>query len=345
MGIRNGLFSGKAKQPIAAHFGNDGIIRLMQLQGTREQAMHASFEVADGDQVGLSEALTCFNSTNVVVSVPSSKMLLTHIRVDCNATDEEVVELLCERDQAWKDASIRQLPIFTNLRTGTKSNLQQELLCVGVQEEVLDHCLETLEGASLNVKKITVPIHATLRAFDRLYRREGDTLITSLVVDTDQKQTIAMIAHGMNLVVAAALKYKSDSSNVKIWDSKPVLVPVGEPTSEFERRNELPPRGLRQPEKTQCGTDTHVHDLLIEELQGCMRHHSLLFPERAIDRVVFSGSGALQTEDCASVATKLGIQGFVADPSAWITGAEESVSGPIWTTVAGLCLACSEQLR
>ena len=345
MGIRNGLFSGKAKRPIAVHFGNDGVIRMMRLQGMDDQTMQASFEVSEGDQIGLSEAVTCFRSRNTVVSVPSSQVLLTHIRVDCDTTDEEVVERLCSGNDVWKNASIRQLPIFTNLRTGIKSKLQQELLCVGVPKKVLEQCVLTLEDASLRVQKITVPIHATLRAFDRLYRREGDGSITSIVVDLDQKQTIAMIAHGMNLVVASSLKYTSDASEKGKWEVSPVLVPVGGTGDEFERRGETQPRGLIQPKQKQSPTLIREDDLLLDELQGCMRHHNSLFPERVIDRIVFSGSGALHTQRCASVATKLGLSGFIADPSAWISGAEGIASGPVWTTVAGLCLTCSGQSR
>ena len=266
MGIRNGLFFGKAKRPIAVHFGNDGVIRMMRLQEIDDQTMQASFEVSEGDQIGLSEAVTCFRSRDTVVSVPSSQVLLTHIRVDCDATDEEVVERLCSGNDVWKNASIRQLPIFTNLRTGIKSKLQQELLCVGVPKKVLEQCVLTLEDASLRVQKITVPIHATLRAFDRLYRREGDESITSIVVDLDQKQTIAMIAHGMNLVVASSLKYTSDASEKGKWEVSPVLVPAGGMGDEFERRGETQPRGLIQPKQKQSPTLIREDDLLLDEL-------------------------------------------------------------------------------
>ena len=232
------------------------------------------------------------------------------------------MERLCSANEVLKNTSIRLRPVFTNLRSGIKSKLQQELLCVGVHKKVFEQCVLALEDASLRVQKITVPIHATVRALERLYRREGDESITSIVVDLDQKQTIAMIAHGMNLVVASSLKYTSDASEKGKWEVSPVLVPVGGKGDEFERRGETQPRGLIQPKQKQSPTLIREDDLLLDELQGCMRHHNSLFPERVIDRIVFSGSGALHTERCASVATKLGLSGFIADPSAWISGAE-----------------------
>ncbi len=336
MGFQNRLYLGSIKPPVAIHFGNDDVVRFMQISVDKELALDGSFEVSATDDIGLKEAISCFRSRTAVVSVPSSEVLLRHIRVDCNASDDEVEQKLCEQNKAWSHASVRQLPIFTSIRDGSNSQLQQELLCVGVSHGVIDWCVSIVERAGLDVRRVTVPVHATLRAFDKLYRRDGDEMITSMVVDMDKKQTIAMIAHGMNLVVASTLQYKSDSSSEQQWVSTPALIPAGGTGSDFERREEVLPRGLAEPNPSlaTCGDSTFV-----EELRGCIVHHSSLFPERAIDRIVFSGKGALQTELCFSVATELGLQGFIADPSAWISGAEELVSGPIWTTVAGLCFA------
>ena len=343
MGFRNTVTIGSTNPPIAMHFGNDEIIRLMQINGTNKLELQASFEVSATDQIGLAEAVSCFRSRQTVICVPSSETLLTHIRVDCNATDEEVVEKLRDRNEAWKHASIRQLPLYTNIREGSNTKLQQELLCVGVQQGVIDTCVSIAESVKMNVKNVTVPVHATLRAFDRLYRRDGDDAMTSMVIDMDEKQSIAMIAHGMNLVVARALQYKTTATSKKQWNSAPALVPAGGKSNEFERRSEIAPRGLAEPNHQKKQTATSEEGAFVEELRGCLRHHSSLFPDRAIERVVFSGIGALQAGVCASVATDLGIEGFIADPSAWIRGAEELASGPAWTTVAGLCLASSSK--
>jgi len=336
MGFQNRFSLGFTKPPVAIHFGNDEVVRLMQISGENDLTLEASFEVSASDYLGLKEATSCFRSRKAVISIPSSEILLTHIRVDCNATDDEVVQKLRQRNESWNLASIRQLPIYTNLRDGFNSQLQQELLCIGVAHGIIDRCVSIVERAGMDVRRVTVPVHATLRAFDKLYRRDGDESITSMVVDMDKKQSIAMIAHGMNLVVASTLQYKSESTPKHQWSSTPALIPAGSNDRDFERRGDVLPRGLAEPSyaSTTCRDSPFV-----EELRGCIGHHSALFPERAIDRIVFSGSGALDTELCSSVATELGLQGFIADPSAWISGAEELASGPIWTTVAGLCFA------
>ena len=338
MGFQKRFSLGSTKPPVAFHFGNDDVVRLMQINGQGEPELEASFEVSASDDVGLKEATSCFRSRRAVVSVPSSEILLRHIRMDCNARDDEVVQKLCEQNDAWSHASIRQLPILTSIRRGSHLQMQQELLCIGISHGVIDRCVSIVERAGMDVRRVTVPVHATLRAFDKLYRREGDETITSMVVEMDKKQTIAMIAHGMNLVVASILQHKTQQSPKQECSSVPALIPTVSSGNEFERRGDVLPRGFAEPThvSTICGDNTFV-----EELRGCIGHHSSLFPERAIDRIVFSGCGALQKEMCSSVATDLGLQGYIADPSAWISGAEELASGPIWTTVAGLCFAYS----
>ena len=345
MGLRTRVSFGSAKPPVAVHFGNDDVVRLMQINGTSDLTLQASFEVPANDIAGLREATDCFRARQSVISVSSSNMLLTHIRVACNASDGEVVEKLCQRNEEWNEASIRQLPIYTNIRSAGKQQLQQELLCVGVNRKVLEQCVSTVEAASLRVRSVTVPIHATLRAFDRLYRRDGDASVTSMVVDIDHVQTIAMIAHGLNLVVAGVLQSTLAPTENKRWHASPALIPAGQLGSDnFERREQTSPRGLSLTHLE----EQHTRGLsgkgsLVEELRGCISHHSSLFPDRAIDRIVFTGSGALHADVCASVADDLALQGFIADPSAWISGAEDLASGPVWTTVAGMCLAYSEQ--
>jgi hypothetical protein len=115
----------------------------------------------------------------------------------------------------------------------------------------------------------------------------------------------------------------------------PTLQPISNSSSgEFERREDSKPRGLYEIPDNNQGVEAHIAG----ELERCLRHHDALFPDRAVDRVIFTGRGANDTDRCAAIATVLGLEGFVADPSAWIAGASELAGGPAWTTAAGMCL-------
>ena len=56
MGFQNRLYLGSIKPPVAIHFGNDDVVRFMQISVDKELALDGSFEVSATDDIGLKEA-------------------------------------------------------------------------------------------------------------------------------------------------------------------------------------------------------------------------------------------------------------------------------------------------
>jgi Tfp pilus assembly PilM family ATPase len=226
--------------------------------------------------------------------------------------------------------------------TNTSGVSKQELLCVGVDRLISQNINENIEGAGAEVVAITVPLYASIRAFDKLYRRDGDDKMTSMLIDMEGADSMVMIAHGANCVFAHRTELKQHEVKSE-WtpetDSFPQVISMpGAPSNEFDRREENEPRGL-------CGVrtaDSTIDTSFTGELERCLRHHNSLFPDRAVDRIIFTGTGANDAECCSAIAASVGIEGFIADPSAWIDGAAELAAGPAWTTAAGMCLRYSE---
>ncbi len=325
-------------QPIAVHFGSD-VIRFMQIKGFAEHSIHDAIEVANNDHVGISDALLSFRGKRCVACLSPKDALVQHIRTEIN-DESHLLKKLVRHDERWEHAEIRSVCVKT---TGSGLDARQELLCVGINRTLAQGVVRKLETAGAQVIAVTVPLYASIRAFDKLYRRDGDDKITSMLIDMDELVSMVMISHGSNCVFAH--RVESCTSEVReTWgaeiETEPALLPISTLThAETERRNETNPRGL-------CGVQGNAsggEKKFVGELVRCLRHHDTLFPERTIDRVIFTGSGAIDTERCASIASELGITSFIADPSAWIKGASEIASGPSWTTAAGLCLRYSER--
>ncbi len=324
-----------ASQPIAVQYCSD-VIRFMQIKGFAEHSIHDAIEVANNDHVGILDALSSFRGKRCVVCLSPKDALVQHVRTDIN-DDSQLLDKLVRHDERWKHAEIRSVCIKT---TGPGINAQQELLCVGVNRAFAQNVVRKLETAGAQVIAVTVPLYASIRAFDKLHRRDGDDKITSMLIDMDELVSMVMISHGSNCVFAH--RVESCTSEVsETWgvELEPALLPISTAKSaETERRDETNPRGL-------CSVRENVasgEKKFVVELERCLRHHDTLFPERTIDRVIFTGCGAIDTERCAAIATELGIVSFIADPSAWIKGATKIASGPSWTTAAGLCLRYSE---
>ncbi|MDG1137186.1 MAG: hypothetical protein P8N28_02900 [Phycisphaerales bacterium] len=339
MGLPHWLTRTISPQPIAIHFGSD-VVRMMQIRDKKECALQSAVEVASPDSESIKIAFDSFKGKRCVVSIGSENVLVQHIRVSLAADEAHIREALMKFDSAWGDAEIRQICVTT---TGGSSNPRQEILCAGVSRRFTREVVQVIESAGAEVIAVTVPLYASIRAFDRLYRRDGDEKITSLLIDMDEDSSIVMIAHGANCVFAHRIGTQCNQE-VAQQETQPVttpsLTPISSPnTDSFERREENTPRGLHGIESTNGAVDASIEI----ELEQCIRHHDALFPERAVDRVIFTGKGASETNRCAAIANHLGIAGFVADPAAWIQGAEGCAAGPSWTTVAGICIRYTEK--
>jgi Tfp pilus assembly PilM family ATPase len=288
--------------------GSD-VVRMMQIRGTKDRYLQSAVEVVSSDSGAIKVALSSFNGKKCVVSIASSEVLVQHVRVPIEADENEIRNSLMQHDKQWAGAEIRHTGITT---TGSSGKPRQEMLCVGIDSEKIMKIISIINEAGGEVLAVTVPLYASLRAFDQLYRRDGDEKITSLLIDMDEDSSVVMIAHGANCVFAhrVDLVHKIE---------------------------------IKEVETKQDVTQSLKPITTAVELERCLRHHDALFPERAVDRVIFTGQGATNTEKCAAIASKLGIAGYVSDPSAWVEGAKDYVSNPAWTTSAGICMRYAEE--
>lgn len=332
MGFIHTLTRTIAKSPIAIHFDSE-VVRLMQIDGGKQPILKSAVEVPRNDEYGLKEAISSFNGKHCILCVPSHDVLVQHIRVSNDAEFDAIREKLIHQDSKWSQSEIRHLCVSTS-GSGSSGSVKQELLCMGIDKEVSQQHVELVESAGGIVSSVTIPLYASIRAFDKLYRRKGDEKITSMLIDFDKHTSMIMIAHGRNCVFAHRLG-SSPVMKEKGLEASNALKQVSVSSQdEFERREQQEPRGLHAMEHNIEPMDQQLK----RELSRCLQHHDALFPQRAIDRIIFSGTSARDTDTCASIATSLGISGYIAEPSAWIEGASEIACGPSWTTVAGTCL-------
>lgn len=329
MGARKS-FARRATPPIAIHYGSD-VIRMMQIKWEREPTLHCAVEVTSNS--GISAAMDNFIGCQCVLGLPTSDFLVQHIRVAVDSSEQSILEHLLTHDTKWGNMEIRNLCVATTGSTAP-SSARQEILCLGVDRNIMMGYIDRLEISNIETIAVTIPIYASVRAFDNLHRRKGDEKMTSMLIDIDDHESMLMIAHGSSCVFAKQF-FTKKITEPKQWEPSPSMISVPMSTKGGkEQRGTQKPRGLHEVEES----DVDVEQQLIHDLEGCLRHHNALFPDRAVDRIIFSGHGANNTDHCASIAAAIGIAGYIADPSAWIAGAEEVASGPAWTTVAGMCL-------
>lgn len=94
--------------------------------------------------------------------------------------------------------------------------------------------------------------------------------------------------------------------------------------------------------------DNESIDCLIDELQLCLRYHQSLFPQRAIEKLVFLGGESHHVALCQKIARALRVGAQLGDPLARVsrvthggqgTGVDLSQPQPGWAVPLGLCLS------
>ncbi len=336
MGKLHWLTRRMSAPPICVHFDCE-VVRMMQMSSGKKASLHMALEVSRNDELGMKEALSSFKGKDCIISIPSSDVLIQHIRVVNSEDETEIRSKLLQQNPEWEHCEIRHVCVaMTGVGTGDAP--KQELLCIGINGQVAQGYVEQLEAKGAQVLSVTVPLHASLRSFDKLYRRDGDEKITSMLIHLDEHSSIIMIAHGSHCAFARKLLLNPTTNEVP-WQAPSSENGQSTSEGEFERRNKNAPCGLHE----MMPSNTLIDGLLEQELRRCLQHHDALFPQRAVDRIIFSGSAASDTKKCAAIASNLGVAGYIADPSAWIEGAESCASGPSWTTAAGMCLRFSKE--
>jgi len=88
-------------------------------------------------------------------------------------------------------------------------------------------------------------------------------------------------------------------------------------------------------------------EILVDEVQVCLRYHASQFPGRKIDRAVFVGGESRHRGLCQHIARGLRLPAQTADPLAWIArtglepanGVDMKQPQPGWAVPIGLCLS------
>jgi len=156
---------------------------------------------------------------------------------------------------------------------------------------------------------------------------------------------------------SAAQRHKVDGGQDEVLSDTALLMedePVYEGgDSGTERRYGAPPRNLTSLDSQKAPiaeAGASVRDLMeaiADEVQLCVHHHRALFPDRTIDRLVFTGGEATRTDLCGQIAERAGIEAQVADPltvlsrpkGVRVSGVDLSKPAPGWAVALGLCNA------
>ncbi len=130
---------------------------------------------------------------------------------------------------------------------------------------------------------------------------------------------------------------KAPAKSVRVTDAVPTTAdPAGD---ESDRK----PVNLRSPTSI-----SEPLDCLIDELRLCVRYYQTIFPDRAIEKVIFLGGESSHLAVCQKIARDLRLGAQLGDPLARLVktrqanadgGVDLEQSQPGWAVPMGLCLS------
>jgi Tfp pilus assembly PilM family ATPase len=345
---------------IAADFGAS-CIRMLQrsVDGSAVSAAveHACAPAAQFDLeshiANASEAVAkvvadpAWSGKRIVASMPASIVTMTHLKI---SPGEDLDTAIQTRIQ---DLGINPMIRSIEITSPWKSTRGgRELLCIAMPRASVLRYVAMLHEHGLEITGVYSPASMMLRAFQHLNRRGSDVDTATMYIDLEPTMVTVAFGHGESLVSARHMSNTVASSGVAMAPPLTARVPTTESSTEapdtdvltaLNRRQHTAPASMPAIPLGGCESNNSIQDLC-EELHMCIRHHQSLFGETPLTRVVFTGAGALEANQCRAIAQSLQLPAQVGDPLARWTASEQAAPSqdwglqirPQWTIAAGL---------
>jgi hypothetical protein len=247
---------------------------------------------------------------------------------------------------------VRSCPVPTKRHPG-----KQELVCFAASRAFVSRMMDALKRAKLE----PVGIHNAFETLEHVVTsatKKDDDDQATLVIDLGTATTLVMIVHKGAIVFARAIEHGANTFDdaikrqfrctmlearrmrAQIQTLVPAAAPVGAGATETL---EPAPRAKakRQPDLAEQA------EILVDEINMCLRYHKASLPEVPIGRALFIGGLAAHPAISSHLARVLRLETRVIDPLSTlaragkipVSGVDLSSPQPGWATTVGCALS------
>ncbi len=311
---------------IAADLGSSAI-QCLQLNPTGQSVQAALSEPMDSDfdtDRHVDAVATClarvaersaWTSRRVLVALPAEVVTMAHVEVEQGGDVDLAVASRLQ--DAGDDAVIRRIDVSNPWRS-TRGG--RSFLCIAMPRPLVIRYVETIHKLKFEIAGVYAPASMLVRAFQHVNRRAADADVATVYLHLGQQTSTIAIGHGTALRAARSIACGHTSATAPkrvvetqtapaINSSEPSLLTTINRRTDAEAPT-LPE--LAHERATPCANSSD----LCEEIRMGIRHHQQLFDETPLQRLVFTGPGALDAAFCRSVAQEIGLPAQVGDPLA-----------------------------
>ena len=301
--------SKKKAGPIGIDLGSSSLkmIQLTMTDGVLDLVAAARTVVPDeiqGDPRGLHEwhikkvrhllATRGFKGRKAVTCLPSRDLLIQHLRLP-KMSEENLGQALKTRAQEQIPFSVEQAllrhVVAGEVYHGGEAKLEVILMAAG--DDVVRRHLDMIERTRLDIEAVNVEPYALLGGFRALMQQDQDDDSACMFVDLGHAVTKVVAAHGTQMAFGRTLSIggrhlSADQHNADI--------------SKGGGHLEFPDSG---PLASLC-----------DDIRHCIRYHDSVFEARPVQKVIFLGGPAKDTESCRRLARAIGLPAQLGDPLA-----------------------------
>ncbi len=312
-----------------------------------------------------------FVGRQAALTLPSWLLQCRHIRVPRDATDLRAAVLTELGDSLpfnpW-DATLRCLTVAD---VAGEQTPQQEVIALLSPGDATARLLRAAEAVKLDVVALLPAPLALVDLFTRLFKRKTDRDARTLYLAIGQGSAQVTIAHeadirfcrtipvgaaGINAAIAADLKL-SLAESIKLRQSiKPdaaqaqTVLPTNattDPKTDPQTASQPDPQTTRL--LSSIATQAQK---LADEIEPCRRYHDATFPDKPVDRILFTGGIASDRAFCQAVAQAMSLAAHVGDPLVRFNRLapapaciDTTVPQPAWAAAMALALRHLQPLR
>lgn len=271
-----------------------------------------------------------FRGRRCVLCLPGDNSFVRHVKVPkLNAKGmEAAVRQAAQADLPYpiNEAVIRHIVAGEVYADGQK---MQEVIVVAIPLATLDAYLRMTHQVGLEVVGVNIEPVATVDCFSGLFAWANDAERKVLYVNLRSNNTLAVVAHGSNVVFARKLPFGSRQVDRAIAEGLDVMEDEAVNLRWAIQNNE--PCEVT-PEEAYRFVEPWIARLS-EELDHCLLYYRSAFRPTNVERIIFTGMQASDKRLCQALAQRLNLAAQIGDPMMGLRNSLSHDHGPD-TTVA-----------
>ncbi len=358
--------------PIAIDFGNH-TIRMLQLEYCDKNvklgaagSCTAPFEIrhkpaemdawyAQSIRTLLNEAP--FKGKKCITAVPGKDLLIQHIRMPKQDQSRLASVLNQELEGklpfSTKGALLRHV-VSGEVYQGTSGEPQLDVIVMAAPAACVHRFLRIIQNCRLMTENITTESNALMKAFGAMESFAGQSA-RYMLVDLGYSRTRVQISAGHEIKFGRSISLSYSTLQRSIMKDRQVNdLMADEMICQYGQDSDSPycQGNLAVAVDTVCNVAVTQHiQMLVSELQNCLRYHEMSFHAHPVERVVFLGGLVKNINFCHSLARNLCLPAQIGDPIAAILSdsnklpqclQEDGVHSD-WTVAYGLALPALDE--